>query len=147
MDLTKKYPPSEKEPDWVRDLTAVQSASENVAIACSNAAEIEQMFAGETICCEVCGKAFPMWPPREWAQHSLDDHKGVFTVQHGANMTLMTQSALTGAHIAYFSAQLSTRVSIRRRAWQLGFTQRVPTTDPNAGGGSGLVDPRGERIQ
>lgn len=141
MNPSEKAP---KEPPWITDVAAVSSPEDNMMIVCKDAADIQRLCDGETIHCELCGKPLPLWPPREWAQHNLDDHKGQYTVQNTLSMAQLVQSQFNQAQAVYFNAQLMTRVSMRRRAWKIGLTERAVLAED---AGSRILGPRGEKIQ
>lgn len=112
---------NEQEPVWIRDAQAA-----HVDIDGSHPEKIPQMIAeiceGEKVFCEYCGAEFPIWPTKVWADHTLTEHSALLTIQARTGTNVMCADELIDAQRMFFSMLFSSRVSLRRRAWQLGFT-------------------------
>lgn len=109
-----------KEPAWITDCDA-----QNVDIDASDISRIpmmlEKIVEGEIVYCDHCGEAFPMWPLKGWAGHVVQTHAKDMTIQAHLGTSQLCQETLTMAHQGFISNMFRARVSIRRRAWQLGY--------------------------
>jgi hypothetical protein len=112
------------EPAWVRDSQAA-SMELRIPRGEDTAEVLTDIFKGETYHCEMCGAAFPLWPPNALAGHYLKEHSAEFTVQGLASFSMMCLPAWNDAHQLFLHSQLFTRVGPRRRARELGLWHPV----------------------
>ncbi len=124
MNPTEKNSPGGSddvaEPPWIRDPTAA-----NVDVDTSAPEKIADIIAaiceGEKTFCEYCGAGFDLWPPMEWADHLLTVHGPEQTIMVRTNYAPMCSPDLNVGKQMYFSMNFAVRLSMRRRAWKLGF--------------------------
>jgi hypothetical protein len=107
------FAPLEEEA-WIRDLSArtvaFKAGPEQIAALCE----------GERQFCPICGAAAPLWPMKEWAQHALDVHAAEITYQQASFFTELTKAAMTQQSMGLLQAHFISRISLRRRARDLG---------------------------
>jgi hypothetical protein len=110
------------EPSWVRDnqIPVTFDAIENSRPPAEWIAEI---CAGEKTFCEHCGAEFPLWPTKGWADHSLTAHGELITIQARTGAELMCEDAPNQPQATFFAMNFAQRVTMRRRAWKLGYAQ------------------------
>lgn len=113
---------SDPEPAWLRDNQIVKVEFDE-SLNARGIDWIAAICAGEIQCCEHCGRAFPLWPPQGWADHTLEQHSAALTRQARHGMTLMAEPAPNDMHTTFFVMAFAQRVSMRRRAWQLGYAR------------------------
>jgi hypothetical protein len=108
------------EPAWLRDTTAWE-----LQLDLRQPEQIPQILAaiceGEKSFCEHCGADFPMWPTKVWADHLLMAHGTNLTIQARTGTAAMCEDQIGPAQQVFFSMMLGSRVSMRRRAWKLGY--------------------------
>lgn len=100
---------------YIRDISA---ASFGVEIR--NETDALALCGDDTIFCEYCGGKFPLWPIREWAAHIVHAHNDELTVQQIGAIAQFCTSELVPAIRQWFGLQILQRVSLRRRARDLG---------------------------
>jgi hypothetical protein len=105
---------SSEEP-WLRDITAA-----NFGVEIRTEADAAALCGDDAIFCEYCGWKFPLWPIREWAAHVVHEHNDALTVQQIGAIAQFCSSHLTPPIRQWFGMQILQRVSIRRRARDLG---------------------------
>lgn len=110
----------ESEPSWLRD---VQAATVDFHIpAGADVREVcQKICEGEKIFCEYCGAEFVFWPMKDWADHQISEHGANMTIQVRSGNALLCLNEFNMAMQALFNAQFTARVSMRRRAWKLGY--------------------------
>lgn len=124
----KKQTAEEDEPEWIRDpRVAVVDAKPNLhGTEAERFKQLSQMCAeiceGETVCCEFCGAPFPMWPAVDISDHALRAHAENLTIFARAMLTVLCSPELEQQHQMLFSMNFNARISMRRRAWKLGYT-------------------------
>lgn len=115
----------EREPAWIRDAQAAV-----IDIDTSRPDQIGRLIAeiceGEKNYCEHCGAELPMWPVKLWADHVLTAHHDRITVQYRTGTALLCEDELNQGQQMYFSMMFSVRVTMRRRAWKLGYAVVKP---------------------
>jgi hypothetical protein len=114
--------PTQKEPVWIRDNQIVKVEFDE-SLNARGFDWIAEICAGETNYCEHCGEKFPLWPPQDWADHVLTHHAGVLTHQAHNGTLQMSSRVRNEAQITFFAMMFAQRVSLRRRAWQLGYAK------------------------
>jgi hypothetical protein len=77
---------------------------------------------------------------KEWAQHALDVHAAEITYQQAAFFAELTKAAMTPQSMGLLQAHFISRISLRRRARDLGL---VAFLDER--GGPRIVQPGPER--
>jgi len=114
--------PLENEPAWIRDsqIAGVAFAPELDARVPANS-WIAEICEGETSYCEHCGAGFPMWPTKAWADHLVTAHGDALTIQARTGSSLLCADELNECQTQFFAMMFASRVSLRRRAWQLGY--------------------------
>jgi hypothetical protein len=112
---------AEKEPAWLRDNQIVKVEFDE-SLNARGVDWIAEICAGEIQCCEHCGRAFPLWPPQGWADHVLD-HSADLTRQAIRGMIEMSAPEPNDLKTTFFAMTFAQRVSMRRRAWQLGYAK------------------------
>jgi hypothetical protein len=112
----------DSEPAWLRDNQIVK-VEFNESLNARGVDWIAEICAGEIQCCEHCGRAFPLWPPQGWADHVLENHATELTRQARQGMSQMSETAPNDMHTTFFAMTFAQRVSMRRRAWQLGYAK------------------------
>lgn len=121
------------EPAWIRDASAAV-----VDIDSSQPEKIPQMIAeicaGEFSYCEHCGFSAPFWPTKQWADHILTEHAVNLTIQARTGTSQLCDEGINQSQQLFFSMMFGARVSMRRRAWKLGYTviKSVPGWNPRS---------------
>lgn len=114
------------EPSWLRDLEGAEIV---LYIPLAELPVIMgQLFEGQAIHCEHCGQKFALWPVSQFAQHIVSIHDDQNTVQQMRGMSMLAGSVSpeSGAAFAQFAQmQLTSRVSVRRKAWRMGILARM----------------------
>jgi len=116
------------EPAWIRDVSAAE-------IECTPRRPdlIQQMLSeiceGEISYCEHCGAGFPMWPPKGWADHLMTEHADNLTIQARTGTAMFCADDADHIQQSFFVAMIITRVSMRRRAWKLGYAVIKPAPE------------------
>lgn len=105
---------SHKDEDWIRDIQAA-----NIAFL-FDPAKIDALCEGEPYHCEHCGERFPLWPITEFAKHFVEKHADVLTLQQHQGILALCTAGLTDGAKQFLSVQLISRVTVRRRARDLG---------------------------
>lgn len=124
MSEEKSVTPTDAaEPAWIRDTqaTVIGFDEANPNLVREIPMMVAAIYAGETVCCEYCGKSFPMWPMKFWADHQITEHGAGMTIQVRAGNALLCGDEIGPAQQALFNAHFASRTSMRRRAWQLGY--------------------------
>jgi hypothetical protein len=109
---------------YIRDVAAA-----NFGVEIKDEAAAAALCEGEKIWCEMCGAEFPLWPIRHWAVHYTQAHHDEITIQHSAGVSQFCMEGLTQLTAQWLSIQIMHRVSMRRRARDLGlirFNDRQP---------------------
>jgi hypothetical protein len=114
------------EPAWIRDISVA-----NIMFTLKTAEDVAAVCAGEKIHCELCGVPVDLWPMSVIAKHHLETHVDAFTVQQiDGYRSILNQKDLSASSQSWLQIYLVARVSMRRRAWQLGYA--VTITAPPA---------------
>lgn len=100
---------------WLRDITAA-----NFGIEIRTEGDAAALCNGDEIYCEYCGQAFSLWPIRLWAAHIVHEHHDELTVQQIGAIAQFCVSDLSPAIRQWLGMQILQRVSLRRRARDLG---------------------------
>jgi hypothetical protein len=111
---------AESEPLWLRDMQAA-TVEFDIPVSADIRKVLENICEGEKIFCEYCGAEFVFWPMKDWADHQISEHGANMTIQVRSGNALLCQHEFNEAMQALFSAQFTARVSMRRRAWKLGY--------------------------
>jgi len=111
---------------WLHDTSAA-----NLGILIRTTDDLMTLMGEEKIFCDMCGAEFPLWPIRQWAAHYCHDHRDEITMQHAAGFAALLTDDLTPAVQGWFQFQMMFRVTIRRRANDLGMIKWLP---PNTSG-------------
>jgi hypothetical protein len=114
---------NETEPNWIRDVQAADVHWDASLNARPHSEWIGEVCAGELSHCEHCGAGFPMWPTKGWADHLVTAHGDALTIQARTGTALLCADELNEAQVTFFSMMFQSRVSMRRRAWQLGYAK------------------------
>ena len=112
------------EPAWIKDHDA-SPAGGGIVMEIGTEEQVAQLCEGEESFCPFCGKAFVMWPMYDLAKHVLDEHHETLTVQGKNGYKMQMIPGLTQPGAALIQALLISRISLRRRGWQLGFIREV----------------------
>jgi hypothetical protein len=112
---------SASEPAWLRDNQIVKVEFDE-SLNASGVDWIAKICEGEKQHCEHCGAGFPLWPPQRWANHVLG-HSADLTRQAIRGMIEMSAPEPNDLKITFFAMTFAQRVSMRRRAWQLGYAK------------------------
>jgi hypothetical protein len=116
------------EPSWIRDSQIIE-----IQLSPADPAKFLKMVAeiceGENSFCEHCGEKFPMWPTKAWADHLITEHGPNLTIQVRTGTAAMCQDEIGPAQQVFFSMMFGSRVSMRRRAWKLGYARTIPTRE------------------
>jgi hypothetical protein len=113
MNPTDK-PEIVKDEPWIRDIQAA-----NIAFL-FDPRKIDALCEGEPYHCEICGAPFPLWPIQQWAAHFIAEHSAVLTLQQHQGILALCTAGLTDAAKNFITMQLVSRVTVRRRARDLG---------------------------
>lgn len=113
------------EPAWIRDNQIVKVEFDE-SLNTRGYDWIAEICAGERQYCEHCGHDFALWPPQEWADHVLTEHAGALTRQARAGTMEMSATERNETQVTFFAMMFAQRVSLRRRAWQLGYAKAEP---------------------
>lgn len=120
-----------KEPTWIRDPTAEPRMALAIDSTVHNIHDVmTKLCAGESFHCEYCGAQFPLWPISELATHMLDTHSRDVTAPMAAGFALLSATTLGPAHQGWFGTQLTARVILRRRAYEMGLATTVERPAP-----------------
>jgi hypothetical protein len=122
-----------RDPAWIRDTTAADLTFH------ATPSDLAAMCEGEQQFCSLCGAVFPLWPMREWAQHTLDVHADNLTNQQIEFYAEVAKTAVSNQSMLMLQGHLVSRVSLRRRAAALGVMKPVALP-----GGPRIIRP-GER--
>lgn len=117
------------EPPWIRDNQAAFVSFDPALDARPHAEWIGEICAGENSFCEQCGEKFAMWPPKAWADHLMTVHGDQLTIQARTGTSLMCADELNDCQSNFFAMMFQSRVSMRRRAWKLGYAAAVVVKD------------------
>jgi hypothetical protein len=98
------------------DTSAPEKIGEIIAAICE----------GEFTHCEYCGARLPLWPPMEFGDHVISVHGPDLTILLRTNTSLMCSPELNVGQQMHFSMNFAARVSMRRRAWKLGYAVVKP---------------------
>lgn len=124
----------EQEPAWIRDnQVASVRFDENLNVR-PNAAWIAEVCEGESSHCEHCGEKFPIWPTKGWADHLLTAHSDAMTIQARTGSSLLCSDEINDVQANFFGMVFASRVSLRRRAWKLGYASAVAAPAPSREG-------------
>lgn len=116
---------SEPEPAWIRDNNAADQGGGVVFFAEASFDEIGAACESEIVCCVFCGEKCALWPISVISKHILDHHRDELTLQAQQMFTAQLMPGLTAGTAAVMHQHIMTRVSLRRRAWQLGMAKAV----------------------
>jgi hypothetical protein len=119
----RRHPPApgDLEPEWVKNPEAANVDVATVGLTAEKVlALLAELCEGETTHCEWCGAPFPIWPTPAWADHIRSAHADILTIAIRNAMDGLCMSEFTVAKQVYFGQQFIARISMRRRAWQLG---------------------------
>jgi hypothetical protein len=108
------------DPSWIRDIQ-VATVEFDIPASADIRKVLENICEGEKIFCEYCGAEFVFWPMKDWADHQISEHGANMTIQVRSGNALLCQHEFNEAMQALFNAQFTARVSMRRRAWKLGY--------------------------
>jgi hypothetical protein len=114
--------PLEPEPAWIRD-NQIPVNFDAVEDSQPPAKWIAEICAGEKTYCEHCGAEFPLWPTKGWSDHALTAHAELVTMQARTGAALMCEDAINQPQATFFAMNFAQRVSMRRRAFHLGYAQ------------------------
>lgn len=130
MSDEKPLPDAEivPEPAWIRDHDK-SPAGGGLIIEIDSEEGVAKLCEGEQVFCAFCGNRFPLWPMYEIAKHSLDEHGAELTVQGQNGYKMQMIPGLTQSGVVFIQALLMSRISLRRRSWQLGFIREAKPGD------------------
>jgi hypothetical protein len=114
MNLTEK-PEVKKDEPWIRDIQAA-----DLAVNFKDPDQVAALCEGEPYHCEHCGEKFPLWPITEFANHFVKSHADALTLQQHQGILALCTAGLTDSAKQFLGIQIISRVSIRRRARDLG---------------------------
>ena len=106
------HPPDEP---YIRDVSAA-----NFGVEIRTVEDAVALCGDDKQFCEYCGEPFPLWPVRLWAAHIVHAHHGDLTDQQIGSIAQFCQDGLTPVARQWFGMQILSRLSIRRRARDLG---------------------------
>jgi hypothetical protein len=109
------------EPAWVRDNRAVEINFIPSLNSRPDNGWMSEICEGEISHCEHCGAGFPLWPTKGWADHLMASHGDALTIQARTGTSLMCSDELNEGQVNFFAMMFASRVSLRRRAWKLGY--------------------------
>ena len=123
----------EEEPAWIRDNRVAQVTFDESLNARPGASWIAEICEGEKTYCEQCGAEFPMWPPKGWGDHLVTAHADNLTIQARTGTSLACADEFGEFQANFFAMMFASRVSMRRRAWKLGYAVVVPPAGAREG--------------
>ena len=100
---------------YIRDVSAA-----NFGVEIRTADDAAALCGDDKQFCEYCGAEFPLWPVRLWAAHIVHEHHGDLTDQQIGSIAQFCQDGLTQPMRQWFAMMIMSRISIRRRARDLG---------------------------
>ncbi len=113
------------EPAWVADPQVAV-----IDLDTSDPERLPLMIAaiceGEENHCEFFGEKFPLWPSWRWADHILLEHGAALTMPVRQQYSYLNVREITSQQQVIFSTNFISRIAMRRRAWQLGYTVVKP---------------------
>lgn len=111
----------QEEPIWIRDNVAAEVTFDPRLNHRPHNDWIGEICQGEQSFCEHCGMGFPMWPTKGWADHLMTSHADALTVQARTGTSLMCADETNECQVNFFAMMFASRVTMRRRAWKLGY--------------------------
>jgi hypothetical protein len=113
------------EPAWIRDSEAASLDLNPKSKGKTVPQMIEEICEGEVNCCEHCGAELALWPVKIWADHVMTEHGALVTIQYRTGTAMLCETEFNQAQQAMFGTMFAVRVSMRRRAWKLGYAKEV----------------------
>jgi len=100
---------------YIRDVSAA-----NFGVEIRTTDDAAALCGDDKQFCEYCGAEFPLWPVRLLAAHIVHEHHGDLTDQQIGSIAQFCQDGLTQPIRQWFGMLILSRISIRRRARDLG---------------------------
>lgn len=104
-----------QEEPWLRDISAA-----NFGVEIRTVDDAAALCGDDKIYCEYCGEEFPLWPIWRWGSHICYKHFDELTAQQTNAVSQFCAPELTPAIRQWLGMQILQRVSLRRRARDLG---------------------------